>query len=121
MQITYQIFKRFEPNAPLPISLLLLLVPSLLVPFVHLHIPSLVLAAPLTFAAYYGLVLAYVAAYRLSPFHPLARYPGPAINKLSKLTMAWKLYRGKQHLYYKEMHDRYGDIVRVGEFFPCLS
>lgn len=114
MQITYRIFKRYEPDALLPVSILLVLVPSLLVSFVYLHAPTLILAIAFTFSSYYTVLLAYVAVYRLSPYHPLARYPGPIENKLSKMTIAWETYRGKQYLYIKELHDRYRDIVRVG-------
>ncbi|KZP07807.1 cytochrome P450 [Athelia psychrophila] len=108
------IFKRYEPDAPLPVSILLLLVPTILVPFVAPNAPSTLLAVPITFVGYWSSILAYVAAYRLSPFHPLANYPGPTLSKLSKLTLAWKMYCGRQHLYYQELHARYGDIVRVG-------
>ena len=54
--------------------------------------------------------------YRLSPFHPLAKYPGPAIAKTSKLWAAYVCARGDLHRYYKSSHDRYGDVVRVGRF-----
>jgi len=52
--------------------------------------------------------------YRLSPFHPLARYPGPAIAKTSKLWVSYVCAKGDLHRYYKSLHDRYGDVVRVG-------
>ncbi|KZP25850.1 hypothetical protein FIBSPDRAFT_949968 [Athelia psychrophila] len=112
--VVYQIFKRYEPNAPLPVFILLLLVPTFLVPFVAPHTPNTLLAIPLTFVVYWASIITYVSAYRLSPFHPLANYPGPVLAKLSKLTLAWKMYRGRQHLYYQELHKQYGDIVRVG-------
>lgn len=51
----------------------------------------------------------------MSTFHPLAKYPGPTINKLSMLWMAYVTSDGKQHIYYKKLHDAYGDIVRVGK------
>ena len=40
-----------------------------------------------TFFTYFATLLGSIAAYRISPFHPLARYPGPFIAKLSKLWM----------------------------------
>ena len=52
--------------------------------------------------------------YRLLPFHPLAKYPGPAIAKTSKLWAAYLSGKGDLHRYYKSLHDRYGDVVRVG-------
>ena len=113
-QITYRIFKRFEPVKLLPLSLLLLLIPSLLVHIVYLHVHSLPLAVTATFASFYALILIFTATYRLSPFHPLAHYPGPIKTKLSKLTMSYIASTGKQHVYYRKLHDQYGDIVRVG-------
>ncbi|KZP25877.1 high nitrogen upregulated cytochrome P450 monooxygenase 2 [Athelia psychrophila] len=112
--VVYQIFKRYEPNAPLPVAILLLFVPALLVPLVAPHTPNTLLAIPFTFVVYWASIITYVSAYRLSPFHPLANYPGPVLGKLSKLTLAWKMYRGRQHLYYQKLHKQYGDIVRVG-------
>ena len=52
--------------------------------------------------------------YRLLPFHPLAKYPGPAIAKTSKLWAAYLSGKGDLHRYYKRLHDHYGDVVRVG-------
>jgi hypothetical protein len=75
---------------------------------------SLPLAIVTTFISYYALILIYVAAYRLSPFHPLAQYPGPIQNKLSKLTMSYMTAIGQQHFYIRKLHERYGDIVRTG-------
>ncbi|KAF7974446.1 hypothetical protein HWV62_12184 [Athelia sp. TMB] len=112
--VTHQIFKRYEPDAPLPVGVLLLAVPTLLIPFVATFAPSTFLAITFTYVWYWASVLTNVAVYRLAPWHPLAQYPGPILNKLSKLTMAWKMYEGQQHLYYQKMHEKYGDIVRVG-------
>ncbi len=52
--------------------------------------------------------------YRLSPFHPLAKYPGPAIAKTSKLWAAYLCAKGDMYRYFKSLHERYGDVVRVG-------
>jgi hypothetical protein len=118
-QITYRIFKRFEPDKPVPVGLLLVVIPFLLVPTVHPHAPSLPLAIAGTFVSYYSLIVFYIATYRLSPFHPLAKYPGPIKNKLSKLTSAVAASTGKQHIYYNKLHKQYGDVVRVGK--PWLA
>ncbi|KAF8205675.1 cytochrome P450, partial [Mycena galopus ATCC 62051] len=55
-----------------------------------------------------------ITAYRLSPFHPLAQYPGPAIGKVTKLWGVWKAAYGHKYLYFKELHDKYGPYVRTG-------
>jgi hypothetical protein len=49
------------------------------------------LTAPSAIVAHNFLILFYVTFYSLSPFHPLAKYPGPIINKVSKL---WITYCG---------------------------
>ncbi|KAF7360564.1 hypothetical protein MVEN_00787500 [Mycena venus] len=55
-----------------------------------------------------------IIAYRLSPFHPLAQYPGPAISKVTKLWSLWKALPGYKYLYLKTLHDTYGPYVRTG-------
>jgi hypothetical protein len=120
-QIVYLIFKYFEPDRLTPLSLLLVLIPSCLVPVLHLHIRSLPLAVATTFASYYTLILLYVVIYRLSPFHPLAKYPGPIPNKLSKLWMSYITSTGQHYRYYRKLHEQYGDIVRVGQLVEFIS
>ncbi|KAK7452694.1 hypothetical protein VKT23_012095 [Stygiomarasmius scandens] len=65
-------------------------------------------------ASYFGILALLVVTYRISPIHPLAKYPGPLPSKVSKLWAIWVLWRGKQHILYRELHELYGDIVRVG-------
>ncbi|KAJ7499558.1 cytochrome P450 [Mycena latifolia] len=55
-----------------------------------------------------------IVAYRLSPFHPLAKFKGPTTGKVSKLWSLWIAWRGYQYLYLKELHDKYGPYVRTG-------
>lgn len=55
-----------------------------------------------------------VIAYRISPFHPLAKHPGPLIAKVTRLWIFYKVLKGKQHEYYHQLHETYGDIVRTG-------
>ena len=54
--------------------------------------------------------------YRLSPFHPLAKYPGPTIAKASKLWGSYHSATGNIHRCYKSLHERFGDVVRVGKY-----
>ena len=70
----------------------------------------------LTFVAYGSAVTSFTLMYRLSPFHPLAKYPGPAIAKTSKLWAAYLNFKGDLHRFYKSLHERYGDVVRVGRY-----
>ncbi|KAL7277159.1 hypothetical protein ACG7TL_009005 [Trametes sanguinea] len=71
-------------------------------------------AALVSCATFISTLLLSMALYRLSPFHPLARYPGPLMCKLTKFWMAFLSTTGDQHLYVKRLHDRYGDVVRIG-------
>lgn len=60
-------------------------------------------------------LLSSIFTYRVSPFHPLAQYPGPLLCKASKLWTAYIAYRGKLHHYHRMLHVQYGPIVRVGK------
>ncbi|KAL4262103.1 cytochrome P450 family protein [Pleurotus pulmonarius] len=52
--------------------------------------------------------------YRVSPFHPLAKYPGPWLWRLSSLRLAYISYLGKRHLILDDLHRKYGPFVRIG-------
>jgi hypothetical protein len=71
-------------------------------------------AVPFTFTAYLGALIFFTLAYRLSPFHPLAKYPGPITAKMSMWSAAYIGAKGGMYRYYKRLHDRYGDVVRIG-------
>ncbi|KAJ5726713.1 uncharacterized protein N7483_008070 [Penicillium malachiteum] len=45
--------------------------------------------------------------------HPLSRYPGPKLAACFPIPhLLWDI-RGKQHSTIKELHDKYGDVVRI--------
>ncbi|KAJ3527870.1 hypothetical protein NM688_g8068 [Phlebia brevispora] len=112
--IVYLIFKRWEPtNLPL-LAFLLLLTPASLSTLVTPHLGS-VKGTALSILTYWATILISVTFYRLSPFHPLARYPGPIMCKLTKFWGFYKELDGKQHLYIESLHDKYGDVVRIGK------
>lgn len=46
-------------------------------------------------------------------FHPLSRFPGPLLHRASRLAYVYRLIGGTLTLDALEMHQRYGDIVRV--------
>ncbi|KAJ7932853.1 cytochrome P450 [Mycena leptocephala] len=54
-----------------------------------------------------------IVIYRISPWHPLAHIPGPAINKITKLWSVWVCFRGDQHRVNKVLHDNYGPFLRT--------
>lgn len=53
-----------------------------------------------------------VAIHRLY-FHPLAKYPGPLLNRLTPLPLSIALLRGRLPFYVKKIHDDYGPVVRL--------
>jgi hypothetical protein len=63
-----------------------------------------------------GGIVIFTVLYRISPFHPLAAYPGPFINKVTSLRLLMVVYSGKRHLIVTEWHERYGRFVRTGAF-----
>jgi hypothetical protein len=55
-----------------------------------------------------------IVAYRLSPFHPLARFPGPLLARVSRFWALKQCLGRKQHVVSHELFARYGDVVRSG-------
>ncbi|KAJ7650882.1 cytochrome P450 [Roridomyces roridus] len=52
--------------------------------------------------------------YRLSPWHPLANFPGPFLWRTSSLRMVFVSFTGKRQLVIDLLHQRYGSFVRIG-------
>ncbi|KAF2226000.1 isotrichodermin C-15 hydroxylase [Elsinoe ampelina] len=46
-------------------------------------------------------------------FHPLRKFPGPLLNRISKIPYSLMLVRGNPSYEIKAMHDKYGSIVRT--------
>lgn len=62
-----------------------------------------------------------IVMYRLSPLHPLAKYPGPIACRISQLWAVVIYSGGKAHYYRKLLHDQYGPIVRIGTPLMCVT
>ena len=90
------------------------MIPALLSGPISYTVRSPYIAVLLAFAAYWSGLAFFTLAYRLSPFHPLVKYPGPFLFKTSKWWAACLSGTGDQHRYLKRLHDRYGDVVRIG-------
>jgi cytochrome P450 len=109
------VFNRYEPVNPLAHMVLLGFIPTILtIVLLSSSFSSTIRAVTYTFCLYYSTILTSILVYRLSPFHPLARYPGPIPCRISKFWMAWISLDGKQHKYYYDLHRQYGDVVRIG-------
>ncbi|KAF7985863.1 hypothetical protein HWV62_568 [Athelia sp. TMB] len=112
--VIYSVFKRFEPAWPYQLFILLGVVPSILATTLLTPASNVVLSVLGTFLSYYALIIAYMSIYRLSPFHPLAKYPGPVLAKLSMFWLSWVSIKGARHVKIREVHAQYGEIVRIG-------
>lgn len=108
------LFRHFEPSSALSRTTLLIVIPALLSAPISYNVRSPYTSIPLAFATYWSGLVFFTLAYRLSPFHPLAKYPGPLLAKASKFWAAYLSGIGDQHRCLKRLHDRYGDVVRIG-------
>ncbi|KAF2724732.1 benzoate 4-monooxygenase cytochrome-like protein P450 [Polychaeton citri CBS 116435] len=54
-----------------------------------------------------------LVAYRVL-LHPLSKYPGPLIAKITDLHSTYYAWRGDRHLQFYAWHQRYGPVVRFG-------
>ncbi|KIM94681.1 hypothetical protein OIDMADRAFT_95520, partial [Oidiodendron maius Zn] len=80
----------------------------------HLKEKSLAPLLVLCNLYYLATLVSSIAVYRLF-FHPLRKYPGPVLGKLSKFYFSYiGLVRGGTHLWLEELHQRHGKIVRYG-------
>ena len=109
------LFRHFEPRSQLSHVTLLIVIPALLSAPISYSVRSSYIAIPLAFAAYWSCLVFVTLTYRLSPFHPLAKYPGPVLAKSSKWWGAYHSATGDQHRCLKRLHDQHGDIVRIGQ------
>ncbi|KAL5489838.1 hypothetical protein ACEPAI_4670 [Sanghuangporus weigelae] len=114
--VVHKIYNKYEVEPANLLATLILLVgiPSLPCYFLLAHFDSGVLAGLLSYAAFYGTLASSIILYRLSPIHPLAKYPGPWYLKISKLFAMLHASSGKQYVFFRKLHDKYGSFVRVG-------
>jgi len=113
-QASYLILHKYEPEDFFAVSGLVLVPPSV-VAWICRVVQTQSSPAPTSiFATYLSLLLGYTIIYRVSSFHPLARYPGPFLARVSKLFMVGVVIKGHAHQYYRRLHEKHGDIVRTG-------
>ncbi|KAH8585652.1 cytochrome P450 monooxygenase-like protein [Bisporella sp. PMI_857] len=77
-----------------------------------LSIISKFVSIVLTVAVLYSIYQIAVVVYNLY-FHPLAKFPGPASRTGVHLGDYWHFLNGTHHQSLKELHDKYGDVVRI--------
>ncbi|GJE87389.1 cytochrome P450 [Phanerochaete sordida] len=110
---THLVFNRFEPTELPVVAALLLGTPSVFSPLLVGH-HGILKGTFLTFSVFLATLAASVALYRISPFHPLARYPGPLLAKISRWYWAYIAVQGHQHTEFQHLHEIHGDVVRIG-------
>ncbi|KAK5459698.1 hypothetical protein LTS15_003827 [Exophiala xenobiotica] len=47
-------------------------------------------------------------------FHRLRDYPGPVLNAATRLTWSFQVISGRSQFLLSQLHEKYGDIVRIG-------
>lgn len=115
IQAVYLVFRNYEPKL-IPSVGLLLALPCLLTRMLGLTFSSTVIAV----LTYWTLIIVFTVAYRISPFHPLANYPGPTLAKVSKYYAAYiNAVHADSHIRIKQWHGQYGDVIRIGN--ACCS
>ncbi|TFK74247.1 cytochrome P450 [Pluteus cervinus] len=112
--LAHLVFNRLEPRSIPAFGSLLCFIPISLGVYLRHHFHNTVLGILWIWALYLIALVCSTIAYRLSSFHPLAKYPGPVMCRITKLWLARIGWTGKQYLYYQELHTLYGDIVRTG-------
>jgi hypothetical protein len=66
--------------------------------------PLLIILAPFALLLFY---ISLVITYRLT-LHPLAKYPGPFLAKITDIYLAYHAWKGDRHLEYYRSHEKYG-------------
>lgn len=115
-QIVHLVYKKYEiqPSSYLLTTLLLVCTPALSSTFLIPRYSSVLLAYVTGFGLFYSSLASSIVAYRLGPWHPLAKYPGPRLARISKWWAVYLVRSGSSHRVMKALHDKYGDWVRVG-------
>lgn len=109
-------FKNYEPTVPqfLTFTCALQVVPIALwgVQQNSDRLGSLALASIFNLS-FFTVLGTSIGVYRLFT-HPLSKYPGPLLGKLSKFHYAYICATGNSHRYLEGLHEKHGDIVRFG-------
>ena len=116
-QVVHVIYRAYEVD-PTQVILtigLLFSVPTISGCLLYLNDTSPVKSGSISFMIYYATLFSSIIIYRISPFHPLSKYPGPFLAKITKLHGIRVMKTGKNHIYHKKLHEKYGPYVRVGK------
>ena len=115
-QLVQLIFKQTETCQAFWLLILLLAIPGCLTCLYLPHAGSTLSATVKVFSLFWLTLATSILVYRVSPWHPLAKYPGSFVCKLTNFHLACSALGGKQYLYYHE----FGDVVRIGQWYILL-
>lgn len=115
-QVVHIVFKTHEPTNVASLILLLGIAPGIPATLLSSHLDSMARAIIIGYSAFYIFLLSSIAVYRLSQLHPLYYYPGPLLCRLTNWKLVSVAAGGKQHLWFRKMHEKYGPIVRIGMY-----
>ena len=117
IQVTHQLFRRIE-TFYIPTHVFLVLAPPTLTTALlfdrSFPLSTLSQLSATSIATFLAALVLSIVLYRVSPFHPLARFPGPTWRKVTMLVPAYQSISGNRHKQIDELHRKYGDVVRTG-------
>ncbi|KAJ7822180.1 high nitrogen upregulated cytochrome P450 monooxygenase 2 [Mycena olivaceomarginata] len=111
---THLLFNKLEDQFLKTLLRLMVVLPSAPAALLLPHYASPFSAVCVAYCTSYAALVASVLCYRLSPFHPLSKYPGPLFARLSKIWAIYQTCTGKNHVAFLNLHRRYGPVVRTG-------
>ncbi len=96
------------------------LISSILISY---HVRYAFASVPLAFASYIGSLLFFTIAYCILhiSYHPSILLPNIQDRRLPRHPSGGLYSSRYLHLYYKRLHDHYGDVIRVGQHALLLS
>ncbi|KAI1810882.1 cytochrome P450 CYP4/CYP19/CYP26 subfamily protein [Poronia punctata] len=60
------------------------------------------------------IIITILTLWSIKTWHRLRHIPGPFWASITNLQRVWWVQTGKAHLYHRELHEVYGDVVRLG-------
>lgn len=122
LQGLHLLFNKFERQYLHLLKFALLFSPLAPLYIILPHYRGIALNVVLTaYGTTYATLLMSLIIYRLSPIHPLWKYPGPVLAKCTKFWGVYHSSTGCIHHTLSDLHRYYGSVVRTGKYLLCLT